>query len=69
MKGTTEVQTGRQNDERVGDCPATVFEVQRFTPRDHAQGKTAGWRQWSDWILRGSVTWAWFRREVDEEED
>ena len=46
-----------------------VFEVQRFIHEDHERGLKEGWCLYGDWYQQMSgLVWAWFRREVEDEE-
>ena len=41
----------------------------RFTRLEHDHGDTTGWRFEAGWFQRVSgLEWAWFRREVEDEE-
>jgi len=61
-------QPARKEGDREAIAPPRAWDVQRFTKEEHEHGDTAGWRFEIGWYRRmGGVTWAWFRREVDDE--
>ena len=63
LRGCRQVAENRETRVRQ------VFEVQRFTREDHEQGLTEGWRLYGGWERRmGGLVWAWFRREVEDDE-
>ncbi len=46
-----------------------MFEVHRFTREEHDRGDTTDWHFDAGWFRRVSgLEWAWFRREVEDEE-
>jgi hypothetical protein len=66
---TTTLQAGRQEAQVNGDSEAMVaFDVRRFTKEEVERGEARGWRLWCGWFERASgLTWAWFRRDVEDD--